>query len=121
MVDLNLSINTNLACNILTGFIKSEITRVGISRAIINLSGGLEIGPAGAGAAQRQAVLDDLPVIPDHLAATGAGDFAPRRPRQIIRAQLHFHLLDPEEDTVRHDPVGCQLLAALVRYTPDNS
>ncbi len=42
MVDLNLSINSNLAREILTGFIKSEITRVGMSRAIINLSGGLD-------------------------------------------------------------------------------
>ncbi len=42
MVDLNLTINTNLAREILTGFIKSEVTRVGMSRAIINLSGGLD-------------------------------------------------------------------------------
>lgn len=42
MVDLNLSVNTNLARDILTGFIKSEITRVGMTRAIINLSGGLD-------------------------------------------------------------------------------
>lgn len=42
MVDINLSINTDLARDILTGFIKSEITRVGVSRAIINLSGGLD-------------------------------------------------------------------------------
>lgn len=42
MIDLNLTINTDLAREILTGFIKSEITRVGMSRAIINLSGGLD-------------------------------------------------------------------------------
>ena len=42
MVDFNLSINTDLARNILAGFIKSEVTRVGMSRAIINLSGGLD-------------------------------------------------------------------------------
>lgn len=42
MVDFNLTINTNLAREILTGFIKSEVTRVGMSRAIINLSGGLD-------------------------------------------------------------------------------
>ena len=42
MVDLNLSINVDLARDILTGFIKSEISRVGMSRAIINLSGGLD-------------------------------------------------------------------------------
>ena len=42
MVDQILAINTDLARNILTGFIKSEITRVGISHAVIGLSGGLD-------------------------------------------------------------------------------
>lgn len=42
MVDINLSINTDLAREILAGFIRSEISRVGMSRAIINLSGGLD-------------------------------------------------------------------------------
>lgn len=42
MTEINLSLNTDLARDILAGFIKSEITRVGMSRAIINLSGGLD-------------------------------------------------------------------------------
>jgi len=42
VVDLNLSINTDLARSILSGFIKSEITRVGVPRAILNLSGGID-------------------------------------------------------------------------------
>ncbi|MDD2921598.1 MAG: NAD+ synthase [Anaerolineales bacterium] len=42
MTDINLTINTDLAREILTGFIKSEITRVGISRAVVGLSGGLD-------------------------------------------------------------------------------
>jgi NAD+ synthase len=37
-----LSINIELARTILTGFIRSEITRAGFSRAVINLSGGLD-------------------------------------------------------------------------------
>ncbi len=40
MIDLN--INTDLARKILTGFIKSEITRVGFSHAVIGLSGGVD-------------------------------------------------------------------------------
>ena len=39
---IDLSINTDLAHKILTGFIKSEITRVGFSRAVVNISGGLD-------------------------------------------------------------------------------
>jgi len=42
VADLNLSINTDLARKILTGFIKSEITRAGFSRAVVGLSGGID-------------------------------------------------------------------------------
>ena len=42
MNNINLSINTDLAREILAGFIKSEITRVGMSRAVIGLSGGID-------------------------------------------------------------------------------
>jgi NAD+ synthase len=42
VIDINLSLNTNLAREILVGFIKSEVTRVGFSRAVIGLSGGLD-------------------------------------------------------------------------------
>ena len=40
MVDL--TINTDVARQILTGFIRSEVTRVGYSRAVIGLSGGID-------------------------------------------------------------------------------
>jgi len=39
---IDLSINTDVACKILTGFIHSELTRAGFSRAVIGLSGGLD-------------------------------------------------------------------------------
>lgn len=39
---IDLVINTDVARMILTGFLKSEVTRVGYSRAVINLSGGLD-------------------------------------------------------------------------------
>jgi NAD+ synthase len=39
---LDLTINTDVARQILTGFIKSEVTRVGYSRAVIGLSGGID-------------------------------------------------------------------------------
>ncbi len=38
----NLHINTNLARKILTGFIKTELNRVGFSKAVIGLSGGID-------------------------------------------------------------------------------
>ena len=42
MVDISLMINTDLAREILTGFIRSEITRAGMSRAVVGLSGGID-------------------------------------------------------------------------------
>ena len=42
MKELSLTIDTDLARKVLTGFIKSEITRMGFSRALLGLSGGLD-------------------------------------------------------------------------------
>jgi NAD+ synthase len=42
VINPSLSINTDLAREILSGFIKSEVSRAGFSHAIINLSGGLD-------------------------------------------------------------------------------
>jgi NAD+ synthase len=39
---IDLTINTDVACKILTGFIRSEISRAGFSRAVIGLSGGVD-------------------------------------------------------------------------------
>ncbi len=41
-MDVDLSIDTDLVRKILTGFIRSEINRVGYSRGVVNLSGGLD-------------------------------------------------------------------------------
>jgi NAD+ synthase len=41
-MDVDLSINTELARSILVNFIRSEITRAGFSRAVIGLSGGVD-------------------------------------------------------------------------------
>ena len=42
MINVDLTINTDVAHQILTGFIKSEVNRVGYSRAVIALSGGID-------------------------------------------------------------------------------
>jgi NAD+ synthase len=41
-MNIDLTINTGLACKILTGFLKSEITRVGFTHAVVGLSGGID-------------------------------------------------------------------------------
>jgi NAD+ synthase len=48
----DLTINTDVARQILAGFIKSEVRRMGFTRAIINLSGGLDSALACALAAE---------------------------------------------------------------------
>lgn len=42
MAEINLSINTEVARRILTGFIHSEVTRVGFQRVVLGLSGGVD-------------------------------------------------------------------------------
>ncbi len=42
MVKIDLSINTDLARTILSGFIRSEIQRVGFDHAVVGLSGGVD-------------------------------------------------------------------------------
>ncbi len=51
-MNLDLTINTDLARKILTGFIRTEITRVGFTRAVIGLSGGVDSALACALAAE---------------------------------------------------------------------
>ena len=42
MMEISLSINTDLVRHILTRFIRSEITRTGLTRAVLGLSGGID-------------------------------------------------------------------------------
>lgn len=42
MINVNLTINTELARGILTGFIRAEVTRAGFTRALVGLSGGID-------------------------------------------------------------------------------
>lgn len=51
-MNIDLLINTSLARKILTGFIKFEITRVGLARAVVGLSGGVDSSLACALAAE---------------------------------------------------------------------
>lgn len=51
-MNIDLSIHTGLARKILTGFIRSEITRAGFSRAVLGLSGGVDSAVSCALAAE---------------------------------------------------------------------
>ena len=41
-IDIDLSINTDLARTLLTGFIRTEVSRSGFSKAVVGLSGGID-------------------------------------------------------------------------------
>ena len=51
-MNIDLTINPNLARKILIGFIRSEVTRVGFSRAVVGLSGGVDSAVSCALAAE---------------------------------------------------------------------
>ena len=51
-MNIDLNINTELVRKILTGFIRSEVTRVGFQRAIVGLSGGIDSAVSCALAAE---------------------------------------------------------------------
>ncbi|MCB0100449.1 MAG: NAD+ synthase [Anaerolineales bacterium] len=77
VADINLSINTDLAREILTGFIKSEITRVGMSRAVIGLSGGIDSALSCALAVEALGRDNVLAVrMPYRLSSQGSLDHA---------------------------------------------
>ncbi len=51
-MNIDLTINTDLTLKILTGFIRSEVTRAGFSKAIVGLSGGIDSAVSCALAAE---------------------------------------------------------------------
>lgn len=103
---IDLTIDAGLAHRILTGFIRSEITRVGYSRAVINLSGGLDSA------------------ISCYLAAEALG------PQNVLALRLPYRTSSP--DSLEHaqlviDTLGVQSLTfsitemvdPLIEHFPD--
>ena len=56
-MNIDLSIHTDLARKILTGFIRSEITRFGFTRAVLGLSGGIDSALSCALAAEADFIV----------------------------------------------------------------
>src|SRR5512146_3092311 len=88
-MNIDLSINTDLACQILTGFIRSEVTRMGFARAVINLSGGIDSA------------------LSCYLAAMALG------PENVLACRLPYHSSSP--DSLEHaqlvvDALGVQTI-----------
>jgi len=105
VIDINLSINPELARGILTGFIHTEVTRAGFRRAVVGLSGGIDSALSCALAAEALGPENVLAVrmpyktsSPDSLAHA-----------QLLADQLGvrcetFDITDMVEPFVRLDP-----------------
>jgi len=105
VVDLNLSINTDLAREILTGFIRSEITRVGMSRAIVGLSGGLDSALSCALAAKALGAENVLAVrMPYKASSKDSLDHAQLLIDQLGVQSKTIEITDMVEPLFKRDP-----------------
>ena len=105
MADIDLTINTDLACEILTGFIKSEITRVGFSHALVGLSGGIDSALSCVLAAQALGPENVLAVrMPYKASSRDSLDHAQLLIDQLGVQSKTIEITDMVEPLIRLDP-----------------
>jgi len=105
VTDIDLTINTDLACSILTGFIKSEITRVGFSRAVVGLSGGIDSALSCVLAAQALGPENVLAVrMPYKASSRDSLDHAQLLIDQLGVQSKTIEITDMVEPLIRLDP-----------------
>jgi NAD+ synthase len=105
MTNPDLSINPTLARQILTGFIRSEITRVGFSRAVIGLSGGLDSALSCALAAEALGAENVLAVrMPYKASSRDSLDHAQLLIDQLKVQSETVEITDMVEPLIRRDP-----------------
>lgn len=105
MIDLHLSINTDLAREILTGFIRSEVTRIGMSRVVVGLSGGLDSALSCALAAEVLGAENVLAVrMPYKASSRDSLDHAQQLIDQLGVQSKTIEITDMVEPLFRLDP-----------------
>ena len=101
----DLSINPTLARQILTGFIKSEITRVGFSRVVVGLSGGLDSALSCALAAEALGPENVLAIrMPYKTSSRDSLDHAQLLIDQLKVQSDTIEITDMVEPLIRRDP-----------------
>jgi NAD+ synthase len=101
----DLAINTDLARQILAGFIKSEITRVGYTRAVVNLSGGLDSALTLALAVEALGTDNVLALrLPYRLSSPDSLEHAQLLIDQLKVQSETIEITDMVEPLIRHDP-----------------
>ena len=93
---MDLTINTDLTRKILTGFLKSEITRVGFTHAVVGLSGGIDSALSCALAAEA--------LGPENVLAVRM-PYASSSPDSLEDAQKTAHGLGVRMDTIEITPM----------------
>ncbi|HVN15389.1 MAG TPA: NAD+ synthase [Anaerolineales bacterium] len=105
MVNVNLMINTELARTILTGFIRSEVTRVGYSHAIVGLSGGIDSALACALAAEALGPQNVLAIrMPYKTSSPDSLEHAELLAKQLGVQCETIEITDVVEPFIRRDP-----------------
>jgi NAD+ synthase len=105
---IDLTINTDLARKILTGFIKSEITRVGFTRAVIGLSGGIDSALSCALAAEALGSENVLAVRMPYKSSS---------PDSLAHAQLLIDQFKVQSETIDIT----DMVDPLIKHNPDMS
>ena len=101
----DLTINTDVARQILTGFIKSEVTRVGFTRAVINLSGGLDSALSCVLAAQALGAENVLALrLPYRTSSPDSLEHAQLMIDQFKVRSETIDITDMVDPLVSHDP-----------------
>lgn len=101
----DLTINPSLARQILTGFIKSEITRAGFSRAVVGLSGGIDSALSCALAVEALGAENVLAVrMPYKASSRDSLEHAQLLVDQLKVPSETIEITDMVEPLIRRDP-----------------
>ena len=105
MTSSDLTINTDLARQILTGFIKSEIQRTGWSRAVVGLSGGIDSALSCALAAEALGAENVLAVrMPYKASSRDSVDHAQLLIDQLGVQSETIEITDMVDPLINRDP-----------------
>lgn len=104
-MNIDLTINSNVARQILTSFLKSEVTRVGYSRAVIGLSGGIDSALSFALAVEALGAENVLAVrMPYKSSSPDSLEHAQMLTEQFKVRSETIEITDMVEPLFGHDP-----------------
>lgn len=105
-MQIDLTINTEVARTILVGFIRSEVKRVGFLRAVVGLSGGLDSALSCALAVEALGAENVLAVRMPYMSSS---------PDSLQHAQLLIEQLEVPSETIEITP----MVDPLIQYDPE--